>query len=141
MEILEVLTLWLHVSSVVVLIGGIIYARVEVAQVLRAMQPEEAARAADQMAARFRPLALGAMAALLLSGTYKLLTNPGHSRYYLMLLGVKLLLVLHVFAATFVLTAPAASPERQAKRPRLMAGVAISGLAIIMLSAYLRRIF
>ena len=62
------------------------------------------------------------------------LTTPGHSQLYHIVLGVKLLLALHVFAATVALCMPA-------RRPRKMAGIAVSGLLIIAISAYLRRSF
>ena len=49
-------------------------------------------------AAAFRPLVLAAIAGLLVSGIYNILSNPGHTVKYHMLLGIKLLLVMHVFA-------------------------------------------
>jgi uncharacterized membrane protein len=135
MDFLEVLSRWMHLASVAVLVGGMIYAWVAVAPQLHGGET------GNQMAARFRPLVLAAAACLLISGVYKLLTTPGHSPVYYVLLGVKLLLVLHVFAVAVLATSPAAGPEKQARRPRMMAGVAISGLVIIALSGYLRRIF
>ncbi len=65
-----------------------------------------------------------------------MLTNPGHSVLYHTLLGIKLLLALHVFAAALLVTRP-----RNPRRTRLMTGTVISGLIIVALSAYLRRIY
>jgi hypothetical protein len=67
---------------------------------------------------------------------YNLFANPGHSARYHMLLGVKLLLALHIFAVAMLATQP-----KNPRRARLLTGAAISGLAIILISAYLRRIF
>jgi hypothetical protein len=53
-----------------------------------------------------------------------------------MLLGIKLLLVMHVFAVAILISRP-----HNPRRARMMAGAAISGLAIIAISAYLRHIF
>jgi hypothetical protein len=64
------------------------------------------------------------------------MTNPGHTPTYHILLGVKLLLVMHVFAVAFLVTQP-----KNPRRARLMAGTVVSGLIIIAISAYLRRIF
>ena len=64
------------------------------------------------------------------------MTNPGHNIRYYILLGIKLLLVAHVFAVGIVLVTK--NPEH---RGRLLAGSAISGLIIILISAYLRRNF
>jgi hypothetical protein len=52
------------------------------------------------------------------------------------LLSVKLLLAAHVFAVGVLLVTK--NPEH---RGRLLAGNAISGLIIILISAYLRRTF
>ena len=55
---------------------------------------------------------------------------------YHMLLGIKLLLVLHVFAVAILIV----QPQEPAPRAQ-MTGAVISGLVIIAISAYLRRIF
>ena len=47
----------------------------------------------EQAASAYRPLVFSAIAGLVLSGTYNILSNPGHSPSYHMLLGIKLLLV------------------------------------------------
>jgi hypothetical protein len=77
-----------------------------------------------------------AICGLVVSGIYNLLTNTGHSITYHMLLGVKLMLALHVFAVGILIT-QAENP----RRARMMTGVVISGLLILAISAYLRRIF
>jgi hypothetical protein len=87
-------------------------------------------------AALFRPLVFGAIVALLVSGGYNLATNPGHNARYYVLMIVKLLLAAHVFAVGVVLVTR--NPEH---RGRLFGGAAISGLLIILISAYLRRNF
>jgi hypothetical protein len=53
-----------------------------------------------------------------------------------MLLGVKLLLAMHVFAVGILISRP-----HNPRRGRMMTGAAISGLAIIAIAAYLRHIF
>ena len=79
---------------------------------------------------------LAAILGLIVSGTYNLLTNQGHSPKYHMVFGVKILLVLHVFAVALLITQP-----KNPKRARMMTGTVISGLIILAISAYLRRIF
>jgi len=90
----------------------------------------------DKAAMLYRPLVFTAMGALLISGIYNILSNPGHTVLYHMLLGIKLLLVMHVFAVAILVARP-----HNKRRGRMMAGAAISGLAIIAISAYLRHIF
>jgi hypothetical protein len=67
---------------------------------------------------------------------YNILTHPGHRPIYQALLGIKLLLALHVFAVALLIARPG-----NPRRTRMMTSVAISGLAIIFIAAYLEHIF
>jgi len=135
-DVLGVFARWLHIASVVTLIGGMLYASMVMAASARALTQEAAQTLFENAAARFRPLVWSAIIALTLSGIYNLLTTPGHSARYRLLLAVKLLLVLHVFAAALLAVRP-----HNPRRARQMTGAFISGLIIILISAYLRRIF
>jgi len=123
-EIPLVLMRWLHISSAAILIGGMLYGRL-----VGGTEQNQAAR-------RFRSLAWYAVAALIFSGVFNIVNNPGHSARYHMLLGVKLLLAAHVFGIAAVV-----ARGNHPRTGRLMTGAAISGLIIIAISAYLRRIF
>jgi len=90
----------------------------------------------ERAAALCRPLMVASMTALIVSGVYNILTNVGHSMTYHVLLGIKLLLVAHVFAVAILVGQPG-----NKRRARQMAGAAISGLVIIGIAAYLRRNF
>jgi hypothetical protein len=61
--------------------------------------------------------------------------NLGRGPLYQALLGIKLLLVLHVFAVGFLIVKP-----KNPKRARMMTGIVISGLTIIAMSAVLRQL-
>ncbi len=136
-DALAVLMRWLHLTSMATLIGGFLYSRLVITGAAGSLAPVEARQALDERAARnFRPLALAAVTALLISGLYNVFSVPGHSVRYHILLGVKLLLVLHVFAVTLLIVKPG-----NPRRARLTTGALISGLAIILISATLRRIF
>ena len=129
-----VLMRWLHISSAAILVGGMLYGRV-------ALTPEGGSQAAEawrdllrRAADRFRPVVYAAIPASLVSGIFKILISPGHSARYHMLLGMKLLLVAHIFATALMVT------TNKSKRPaRAMAGAAISGLIVIAIGAYLQR--
>jgi hypothetical protein len=103
---------WLHIASVVVLLGGVFYARVVV----------------GDMAAKFKPVAYAAMAGILLSGLYNFLTKSSYPPHYHMWFGIKMLFVLHVFAVTIVYRG----------KPRLLTGAVIAGAVIVGISEYLR---
>jgi len=135
-DVLFVLMRWLHISSVATLIGGMIFGRMVMSQAAEGLSPDSRESLMDKAAVLYRPLVFSAMGGLLISGTYNILTNLGHTPLYHMLLGIKLLLVLHVFAVAILITRP-----HNPRRPRMMAGAAISGLAIIAIAAYLRHIF
>ena len=113
--VLPILMRWLHIASVVVLLGGVFYARV----------------VSGELAKNFKPIAFGAIGGLLLSGTYNFFTKPFYPPTYQMWFGIKILLALHVFASVIL--------YREGKR-RALTGVVISGAFILGISAYLRWI-
>lgn len=134
-DAIAVLMRWLHISSVATLIGGMIFGRVAMSRAAEALSPDSRESLMDSAALLYRPLIFAAMGGLLVSGTYNILTKLGHTPLYHALLGIKLLLVLHVFAVAILISRP-----HNPRRARMMAGAAISGLAIIAISACLRRI-
>ena len=135
-EALGILMRWLHIASVATPIGGMLYGWLVLVPAAGTLAAEARKSLVDRTAALYRPLVFGAIAALLVSGGYNLATNPGHNARYYILLVIKLMLVAHVFAVGIVLVTK--NPEH---RGRLFGGAAISGLLIILISAYLRRTF
>ena len=126
---------WVHLSSVVTLIGGILYARFVLTPAGQSLSPDARTTLDEGAAARFRPLIFTAITGLVLSGIYNFLSKPGHSARYHMLFGFKMLLALHVFSVAILVTAP-----HNPRRARQLFGAAISGLIIILISAYLKGI-
>jgi uncharacterized membrane protein len=133
LELLGVLARWLHVVSAALLVGGLAYARVVAVPALETLPDDERAEAWSRLAWRFRPLVLAAIAGLLVSGVYNLLIHPGHTQFYHMLFGIKMLLAVHVFVVSILAV--------KEPKPSRMTSAAISGLLVILLAAYLRRIF
>ena len=103
---------WLHIASVIILLGGVFYARV----------------ALGQMAASFKPVAYTAIGGILVSGTYNFLKKASSPPHYHMWFGIKILLVLHIFAATILYRG----------KTRALTGIVISGAIVIAISAWLR---
>ncbi len=112
---------WLHISSVVVLLGGVVHARFGCAA----------------PAAKYRGWYLGAMLGVLVSGTYAFLHKASFPPGYHMWFGIKMLLALHVFAVVFLLAKGAGD---QARRQRWRTGVVITGLATVLVAAILRSL-
>ena len=127
---------WLHIASVAALIGGAIFAKFVADHAAATLRGDSGRAIWEDMAAHFKPIVYAAVACLILSGIYNIIVNPGHSVLYHVLLAIKLLLVLDVFAVMLIAVRP-----NNERRVRMMAGAAISGLVIIAISAYLRRIF
>jgi len=119
--VLGVILRWLHIVSVAVLIGGVFYARFF----------------AHKLVPQFRGWMIGAMGALIVSGLYTLLTKSSLPDGYHAFFGVKMLLVLHIFVVSFLISTPAADEQ---KRMRMMTGIVFSGLAVLLISSWLRWI-
>lgn len=135
-DVLLVLMRWLHISSMATLIGGILYWRFVLEPSLRGLATDAANAVSAKAAAAYRPIVLAAVTGLVVSGVFNVIANPGHKPTYHMLLGIKILLALHVFAMAILITKPV-----NPRRSRMMTGTVISGLIILAISAYLRRIF
>jgi uncharacterized membrane protein len=134
-DALTALARWLHLSSVATLIGGILYARFVMNPAGSTLAPDVRAGLDNQAARRFRPMVFAAITLLVLSGTYNFLYKNPRTALYHALFGVKILLVLHVFAVAILASSP-----NNPRRARQMFGAAISGVIIILISAYLKGI-
>jgi uncharacterized membrane protein len=132
----DVIMRWIHIASVATLIGGLLYARLVMAPVIATLAPDAGESLASAAAERFRPFVFAAIGGLVVSGAYKLLTTPGHRPIYHMVLGVKLLLALHVFAVSILIVQP-----KNPRRVRMMTGTLISGLVILAIAAWLKLNF
>lgn len=112
---LAIVMRWLHIAGAIVLVGGVFYARF----------------AAKEMSLGFKPVAYGAIGAILVSGLYNFLTKNSYPPHYQMWFGIKVLLALDVFAAVIL--------YRRGKERALTRAV-IWGGAIVAIAGYLRWI-
>ena len=135
-EILTAVMRWLHIVSMLSLLGGILYARFVMIPAAAALSPDARGVLEEGTAHRFRGIVFAALGGLVLSGLYNYMVKPGHTPLYHALLGVKLLLAGHVLSAAIMATAP-----HNPRRARQLFGAAISGLVIVAISAYLKGIF
>ena len=126
---------WLHVASVIVLLGGFIYARFAVAPAMAGLSGGELTSFSQAMVARFRPLLYTAMGTVLLSGLYNYLTKASYPPHYHAVIGVKFLFVLHVFATAVLYSMP---DVEESKRRRRLTSLVVSGMLIVLISADLR---
>jgi uncharacterized membrane protein len=122
---------WLHIASVVTLLGGVIFWRMVLA---RAGVEDSRGVIVEKIAAAFRPLVFLSIGGIVISGILNFIAASGHSKLWHAMFGIKLLLALHVFAVSILIVQP-----NHPRRTRLAAGTMISGLLIILISAWLRR--
>jgi uncharacterized membrane protein len=126
---------WIHIASVVTLVGGFIYARFALAPALVSVPPAEGDAVGTAAARSFRTLLYTVLVAVIGSGIYNYATKASYPPTYHMWIGIKLLLVLHIAASAILY---AARESGQAKRNRTALSIAISGLVVIAISDYLR---
>lgn len=133
--VLGVCVRWIHIASVVTLVGGFIYARFVLAPALAALGEGERELVGSKAAVAFRPLLFTVLITALGSGMYNYATKASYPPGYHMWMGIKLLLVLHIFVSAILYSV---RPANEAKRKRTAMSIAISGLIVIAIAAYLR---
>jgi uncharacterized membrane protein len=129
------LSLWLHIVAAALLIGGTLYARLAIQAAAATLSEDTAAKVNDTAAVRFRGWVLAAIIVLLITGVYNYMHTGAHSTRYHILLGIKLLLALHVFASALLALRP-----NNPRRGRQLAGAGISGVGVILIAVYLTQI-
>ena len=134
-DILIPLMRWLHLSSVVTLVGGILYARFVIAPSESFLPVDAHITLVERAAAHFRPVVFGSIICLVISGLFNYIIKPGHTALFHALFGIKILLALHVFAVAILIAQPG-----NKRRNRQMFGAAVSGLTIILIAGFLKGI-
>jgi uncharacterized membrane protein len=135
-DVLLVIMRWIHIASMATLIGGILYGRLVMAPAIATLAPDARESLSSTAAVLFRPFVFAAIGGLVVSGVFNLFTNTGHRPIYHMVLGIKLLLALHVFAVSILIVQP-----KNPRRVRMMTGAMISGLIILAIAAWLKLVF
>ena len=156
MTFLPALIQWIHVGSVVLLIGGFFFLRVVLLPAIKGfpenLQPKLIAAAFH----RFRVVVWIALLTILFSGVYNFIaflrsagslsqdspTEPVENlSTYILVLGVKIFIVFIIFTFGVLLTFPYPVFAPIQKRPAPWLNLTlILGLIVIFLSAFLRRL-
>ena len=149
---LKALMQWIHVGSVVLMIGGFFFFRVVLLPIAnRSSDPGALIASALR---RFGGIVWTALLTVLISGLYNFISffrtarsasavNPVASDFslYILVLGVKLFIVFFIFTLAIILTFPYPVFDVYQKRPAPWLNLTvILGLIVIFLSAYLRRL-
>ena len=133
---------WIHVTAVVIGIGGLAFLLFILTPSVGSMQPEQRDLLAKQVMGRFRWVIWSAIVVLLVSGLYSI------REYYWevawrkswVLLTVKIVLSLFVFVIALALTLPFRLFDRVRARRQIWLSIAVGlAVAVIFIAAYLRR--
>jgi uncharacterized membrane protein len=133
---------WIHVSAAVIGIGGIGFLLVILMPSLRAIDSEQREALARAVLKRFRWVSWSVIILLLASGLYIVREyyweRPWGRAWFF--LTFKIVLAFAVFGISLALTLPLGFFDRVRRRRRLWLAIAFgTGIAVILISAYLRR--
>ena len=155
MTFLPALIQWIHVASVVLLIGGFFFLRVILLPATKMLPDSQQSKLVEAAFRRFRVVIWIALVTILLSGVYNFVAFMKSTRaatqdssialspdpsIYILVLGVKLFIVFIIFTFGVLLTFPYPVFAPIQKRPAPWLNLTlILGLVVIFLSAFLRR--
>ena len=150
MPFLKSLIQWLHVGSVVLMIGGFFFFRVILIPIANRL-PDSTTLIASALR-RFSGIVWCALLTVLISGLYNFITFFRAARgvaaaempyfsLYILVIGIKLFIVFLIYTLAIMLTFPYPVFEIFQKKPAPWLNLAvILGLIVIFLSAFLRRL-
>ena len=121
--------------SAVTILGGFIYARYVIAPALASAPAGEGTSFSNRAISQLRPILYTAIVTILVSGLYNYLSKSSYPPHYHMVIGVKFLFVLHIFATSVLYTIPNAN---EGNRLRRLNWLVISGVVVLLISADLR---
>jgi uncharacterized membrane protein len=133
---------WVHVTAVVLSVGGMAFLLIVLIPGIGDLQPEQRERLSKQVTERFRWVLWSSMAIILLSGLYNI------REYYWEvawgksweLLTVKIVLAGVVFAIGLAVTLPFKLFDWARARRQIWLAIAVGiSVVVIFISAYLRR--
>lgn len=137
----HVLFRFIHISSVIALLGGIVYARQVLVPTLNSLPEEVRLEAAGRAQRKYRSTLYTLLILIVGSGLYNLLGGPKHSYTYQVWFGIKMLLVAHIISAAILwVTSPYGDVTVAGKSKHRLVSIAISGLIVVLISAYLRSL-
>lgn len=137
----HVLFRFIHISSVIALLGGMIYARQVLVPTLNSLPEDVRLETAGRAQRKYRSTLYTLLVLIVGSGLYNLLGGPKHTYGYQVWFGIKMLLVAHIISAAILwITSPYGDVTVAGKSKHRLVSIAISGLIVIFISAYLRSL-
>ncbi len=144
-DILHVISRWLHIGAAIVAIGGAAFARIALLPSLRGMPDEDAARLRESVRSRWAKVVHACIAILLLTGGlnfYRLVLAPKVAPMpYHAIFGVKLMAALAIFflASALAGRSPGFAGMRAAA-PKWLSVILLLGAVIVLVSGVLAQV-
>ena len=138
---MHVLLRFVHIASVILLLGGVVYARQALVPTLNALPEDIRKRAARDAQERYRTTLFVLLILIVGSGLYNFFTGPKHGQSYQIWFGIKMLLVAHIAASSILWAmSPYGDVTVDGRSKRRLLSIAVSGLIVVFISAYLRSL-
>jgi len=141
--VLHLFSRFIHISSVVIFLGGVFYARQVLVPVLNTLPEDVRMQSAAGSQIRYRATLFVLLLLIVVSGLYNFLSyaGPKHGQAYQMWFGIKMLFVAHILASAILwATSPYGDVAVAGKSKRRLLSISISGLLAVLISAYLRSL-
>ncbi len=141
--IIHLLFRFIHIGSVIMLLGGVFYARQVLVPAFNLLPSELRMQSAVAAQARWRTTLFLLLILIVGSGLYNFFayTGPKHTATYQMWFGIKILLVAHI-CATAILSATSnyGDVAVEGKGKHRLVSVTIAGFVVVLISSYLRSL-
>jgi uncharacterized membrane protein len=140
---LHILFRYLHIAAVILFLGGVVYARQVLSPVLSMLPEDLRMQAAAGAQLRYRATLYTLLGVIVVSGLYNFFSyeGPKHGQTYQIWFGIKILLVAHILTSAILwATSPYGDVTVAGKSKRRLLSIAISGLIVVLISAYLRSL-
>jgi len=132
---------FIHIVSVIAFLGGVFYARWVLVPVLNSLPEDLRMQSAAGAQLRYRRILFVLLALIVGSGLFNFLAGPKHGETYQIWFGIKMLFVAHILSAAILwASSPYGDVKIAGTSKRRLLSVAISGIIVVFISAWLRSL-
>jgi hypothetical protein len=140
-DFLHLISRFIHIGSVILFLGGVVYARQILVPTLNYLPEDIRKKSAAATQSRYRGTFYTLLTLIVLSGLYNFFSGPKHTPTYQMWIGIKFLLVAHILASGILYaTSPYGDVTVEGKSKRRLLSIIVSGIIVVFISAYLRSL-
>jgi hypothetical protein len=132
---------FIHIGSIVLFLGGVVYARQVLLPTLNSLPEDLRRQTAAATQTRWRTTLYLLLGLIVASGLYNFFAGPKHGQTYQIWFGIKMLFVAHILATAILWAASAYGDIAvDGKRKNRLLSMTVSGLIVVGISAYLRSL-